>query len=75
MGFVEKLRAKGIQGDLLVLLQDYLQGRTFQVVINGQSSRSSPIQASVRQGSVLVPILWNIYIRQPSAVINSGSIR
>ena len=61
-GLVEKLRAKGIHGDLLVLLQYYLQGRTLQVVINGQSSRPSPIQVSVSQGSVLGPILWNIYI-------------
>ena len=61
-GLVEKLHAKGIQGDLLVLLQDYLQERIFQVVINGQSSRPFTIQASVPQGSVLGPILWNIYI-------------
>ncbi len=60
-GLTAKLRAKGIQGDLLLLLQDYLQGRTLQVVINGQSSRPSPVQASVPQGSVLGPILWNTY--------------
>ncbi|XP_063888878.1 uncharacterized protein LOC135115794 [Scylla paramamosain] len=34
-GLLEKLRAKGIQGDLLQLLGDYLQGRTLQVVVNG----------------------------------------
>ena len=61
-GLIEKLRAKGIQGDLLVLLKDYLQGRTLQVVINGQTSGPSPVEASVPQGSVLGPILWNIYI-------------
>ena len=58
----KKLCTKGIQCDLLVLLQDYLQGRTLQVVINGQSSRPFPIQALVPQGSVLGPILWNISI-------------
>ncbi len=61
-GLLEKLRAKGIQGNLLLLLDDYLRGRTLHVVVNGQSSGPSPVQASVPQGSVLGPILWNIYI-------------
>ena len=34
-GLVEMLRAKGIQGNLLALLEDCLQGRTLRVVING----------------------------------------
>ncbi|XP_063868224.1 uncharacterized protein LOC135104623 [Scylla paramamosain] len=29
-GLIEKLRAKGVQGDLLMLLEDYLQSRTIQ---------------------------------------------
>uniref|UniRef100_A0A0P4VTV9 Reverse transcriptase domain-containing protein n=1 Tax=Scylla olivacea TaxID=85551 RepID=A0A0P4VTV9_SCYOL len=61
-GLLEKLRAKGIQGDLLQLLGDYLQGRTLQVVVNGQASESLPVRASVPQGSVLGPVLWNIYV-------------
>ena len=46
---LEKLRAKGIQDDLLLLLKNNLQERTLQVVVNGQ--------ASVPQGSVLGPVL------------------
>ena len=61
-GLMEKLRAKGIQGDLLLLLGDYLQGRTLHVAINGQESDSMPVEASVPQGSVLGPILWNVYV-------------
>ena len=61
-GLLEKLRAKGIQGHLLVLMSDYLQGRTLHVVVNGQQSGDLPVGASVPQGSVLGPVLWNLYI-------------
>ena len=61
-GMLEKLRAKGIQGDLLLLLENYLQERILQVVVNGQASESLPVEASVPQGSVFGPVLWNIYI-------------
>ena len=61
-GLLEKICAKGIQGNLLKLLENYLQGKTLRVVINGQTSQLSPMQASVPQGSVLGPILWIIYI-------------
>ncbi len=46
-GLLEKLRTKGIHGDLLQVLGDYLQGRTLQVVVNGQASESLPVRASV----------------------------
>jgi len=61
-GLLAKLQARGISSNLLRLFSDYLTGRTMQVVIGGQSSHKYPIQASVPQGSVLGPILWNIYI-------------
>lgn len=57
-----KLRAKGIAGSLLTLLQDYLQGRSLRVAVNGRTSSPAPIRDSVPQDSILVPVLWNIYI-------------
>ena len=61
-GITAKLESLGITGDLLQLLQDYLQGRTLQVVVNGRTSSEYPIEASVPQGSVLGPLLWNVYL-------------
>ena len=61
-GLLAKLRAKGVAGSLLTLLGDYLHGRSLRVVINGRTSTPAPIGASVPQGSILGPILWNIYI-------------
>ena len=56
-GIIAKLRSLGIAGPLLSLLEDYLHGRTMQVVVNGQTSSKFPIEASVPQGSVIGPLL------------------
>ena len=69
-GLIAKLKSFGISGDLLLLLQDYLQGRTLQVVVNGSTSSEYPIEASVPQGSVLGPLLWNIYL---NVILQLGS--
>ena len=61
-GLLAKLRAKGVAGSLLRLLEDYLQGRTLRVALNGRISKPARIRASVPQGSVLGPVLWNVYI-------------
>ena len=47
-GLLQKLCVKGIQSDLLLLLESYLQRRTLQVVVNGQAPESLPDEASVR---------------------------
>ncbi|KAG0715070.1 RNA-directed DNA polymerase from mobile element jockey [Chionoecetes opilio] len=60
-GLAAKLRSLGVRGALLQLIQDYLQDRTLRVVINGHTSSQQPIHASVPQGSVLGPLLWNVY--------------
>ena len=47
-GLLQKLCVKGIQSDLLLLLDSYLQRITLQVVVNGQAPESLPDEASVR---------------------------
>ena len=61
-GLLAKFEALGIAGDLLELFRDYLSDRTLSVVVNGQTSAKHTIGASVPQGSVLGPILWNIFL-------------
>ena len=61
-GLLAKLQERGIQGDLLKLLENYLHGRTLQVAVGGQNSQHYQVQAGVPQGSVLGPVLWNIFI-------------
>ena len=61
-GLVEKLRAAGVEGELLSLLSNYLHNRQLKVVLNGKESSLYTINAGVPQGSVLGPLLWNIFI-------------
>ena len=60
-GLLVKLAALGVSGKLLDLFSSYLTGRTIQVVVDGKSSSHHGVGASVPQGSVLGPILWNIF--------------
>ncbi len=59
---VERLRAAGVGGPLLNLLVHYLQERHMQVVHGGRQSSPYTTGAGVPQGSVLGPLLWNIFI-------------
>lgn len=59
-GIIAKLHSLGIDDKLLSLLHDYRKGRSLQAAINGHTSEY-PVEASVPQGSVLGPLLWNVY--------------
>ena len=54
-GLLVKLVANGVGGQLLQWLSSYLMERRIQVVVNGQTSKSTPISASVPQGSIIGP--------------------
>ena len=61
-GLYSKLKSKGICGQLLKWIQNYLSGRSLQVVLSGQTSRTFYFNASVAQGSILGPLLFSIFI-------------
>ena len=72
-GLLVKLAALGVSGNLLDLLSSYLTGRTIQVVVNGKSSSNHDVGASVPQGSVLGPILWNVFFNDLLQALPSSS--
>ena len=57
-----KLYSKGVTGKLLSWIKSYLSDRSIKVVLSGQSSSTSSINASVPQGSILGPILFSVFI-------------
>ncbi|MGL4388073.1 MAG: RNA-directed DNA polymerase, partial [Brevinema sp.] len=61
-GLLFKLIKLGIPEPLIDILSSYLKNRKFSVVVNDAISNSRDILAGVPQGSVLGPILFNIYI-------------
>ena len=64
-GLHTKIRSKGVSGMLLRWLQSYLSERSMTVVLSGQNSEASSINASVpqgAQGSILGPLLFSVFI-------------
>ncbi len=59
---LHKLQCMGIGGNILAWIKSYLEERKVKVVLNGVSSESKPINASVPQGSILGPLLFLCYV-------------
>ena len=60
-GLIAKLLSFGLDSDVTDLMENYLMDRFLKVAVNGYTSKECKIGASVPQGSVLGPLLWNIY--------------
>ena len=61
-GLLYKLKPLGKCGRYYNLIQSFLDSRHQRVVLNGQSSKSSLVEAGVPQGSILGLLLFLVYI-------------
>jgi len=57
-----KLKAYGLTDDALELMTAYLLGRRQRVKLDGAYSQWRTVMAGVPQGSLLGPLLFNMYV-------------
>lgn len=71
---LQKLSAVGFRGPFLSLLTNFLQNRSQLVSIKGLHSVKVSLKSGVPQGSVLSPLLFNIYVNDMSTSVSNCSL-
>ena len=61
----------GLGGTIMAWMKDYLQGREMRTVIRDTHSSWRQVTSGVPQGSVLAPIMFQIYVNDMAKEINS----
>ena len=68
------LKSIGIKGNALKWFESYLSNRYITVVISNEKSEMRRLNMGVPQGSVLGPILFNIYTTELSRILEKHNV-
>jgi len=71
---LEKLSLYGVRGNSLKLIKSYLSNRQVYVSINSARSSKQDIALGLPQGSILGPLLFNIYINDISNLVPESNL-
>ena len=71
---LDKLIDKGIPPDIIMLLKSYLRTQSARIVWDGHCGRYQAVDQGVRQGGILSPFLFNLYLDDLICKINSLDI-
>ena len=68
---ISKVKAHGIDGNIVRWIENFLSNRIQRVIINGAQSEDKTVTSGIPQGSVLGPILFVMYINDLPASVQS----
>lgn len=72
---LKKLYRVGFRGPFFTLLHDFLRSRSQMVSLGSVRSNKVPLHSGVPQGSVLSPLLFNIYVNDLPAVVTGNILQ